>query len=326
MSVIVPARDAGRCIGACIDGLMIAGFAPAEITVVDDGSHDDTAQIARSRGVGLLQHATPRGAAAARNAGAAATSGNVIVFVDADVVVAPEARCEIAEFFRDNVDYAAMFGAYDAAPAASGSVSRIRNLLHRHVHLENAGDATTFWSGCGAVRRATFDAVGGFDSNLRMMEDVALGMTMHAQGHRVRLVPSLQGKHLKRWTLASMARADLFDRAIPWARLLQSAPARMSETTLNVSPAGRLSVGSVALSLFGVMAVPFAPVTGTALAFLAVGGLILANAAFLGRLRTEGRAGDRMVAIPVLWVHYFCAGAGFGWVIFQSLLRCTDAR
>ena len=59
-------------------------------------------------------------------------------------------------------------------------VSQYRNLLHHFVHQHGHAEASTFWAGCGAIRRAAFDAVGGFDAARfprPSIEDIELGLS-----------------------------------------------------------------------------------------------------------------------------------------------------
>lgn len=314
IDVVVPAYNAGAYIEACIGGLIASGFAPQEIIVVDDGSTDDTRARCLALGIEPVSLRRKRRAAGARNAGASAGRADVLFFVDADVVVAPDARSVLERFFRTHPDHAAVFGTYDDAPAAPGRVSRIRNLLHRHVHLLNAGPAITFWSGCGAVRRTAFERVGGFDESITMMEDVDLGLRLVLDGSRIWLLPDLQGTHLKEWTLLGIARTDLFDRAIPWARRLARSDVAHLPDALNVSATGRVSVLAVAASLVPLLLLPAAPLTAGLAILSALLVLVLANRDFLGILIARGGLTDGLAAIGVLWVHYFCGGLGFAWV------------
>ena len=90
VSVVIPAFNAARYLGAALGSVLAQTLPPAEIVVVDDGSTDDTAQIAQAfPGVRLV----PRdhgGIAAARNAGVAATSAHWIAFLDADDLWLPD--------------------------------------------------------------------------------------------------------------------------------------------------------------------------------------------------------------------------------------------
>lgn len=312
--VVVPAYNTSATIRRCIEGLFAAGFATDDIVVVDDGSTDDTIAQVKALGVSLRGMGQNSSAAAARNAGASVGTGDIILFVDADVVVASDVRTVLERFFTDQPEYAAVFGAYDDRPAAPGRVSRIRNLLHRHVHLENAGPAITFWSGCGAVRRPAFDAIGGFDQSIDMMEDVDLGLRLTLQGERIMLLPELQGQHLKAWTMIGIAKTDLFNRAIPWARLLKRPKFADLPETLNISTTSRVSAVAVAFCLAGILALAVAP--GWALLAIAasLAALVVANAKFIGTLRRDNGLLDALTAIPVLWLHYLCGGLGFTWV------------
>jgi glycosyltransferase involved in cell wall biosynthesis len=83
VSVIVPARDAAATLGATLAGLAAQDHAPDEVIVVDDGSADGTAALAQAGGARVIAGAG-EGPGAARNAGAAAATGDVLAFLDAD--------------------------------------------------------------------------------------------------------------------------------------------------------------------------------------------------------------------------------------------------
>jgi hypothetical protein len=229
LSVVVPATDAPATLDECLRAIEAAVDSPPELIVVD----------------------TPReiGPAAARNAGARCSSGDVIVFVDSDVAVHPDAFARIKAAFASDPTLTALFGSYDDDPRAGGVVSDFRNLLHHHVHQTAAGPATTFWAGLGAVRRAAFEASGGFDERnfpQPSIEDIDLGMRIVDQGGRIVLDPLLQGKHLKRWTLVGMIDTDFAARGVPWVTLLLRRGS--SSTALNLGWRHRTTaVASLAL-------------------------------------------------------------------------------
>jgi glycosyltransferase involved in cell wall biosynthesis len=203
LSVIVPATDSPPTVRRCTQALEGDLHGEDEVIVVTE--------------------AEAPGPAAARNAGAASASGDVIVFVDADVVVHRGALGRIRSAFANDAALTAMFGSYDDSPEASGAVSGFRNLLHHHVHQSSAGPVATFWAGLGAIRRDAFLEAGGFDAerfSAPSVEDVEFGMRLTSTRARVVLDPELQGTHLKRWTLAGMVHTDLVHRGIPWIGLL----------------------------------------------------------------------------------------------------------
>ncbi|HEU4594716.1 MAG TPA: glycosyltransferase family A protein, partial [Pyrinomonadaceae bacterium] len=225
LSVIVPVRDGGARLEQCLDALLASDFEPFELIVVDDGSTDGGASAAAccARGVEVVALARNSGPAAARNRGAERGRGSVLLFVDADVVVRPDTLARVAALFTERPEVAAVFGSYDDAPAARNFVSQYKNLQHHFVHQHASERAETFWAGCGAVRRAAFEAVGGFDERRYTkpsVEDIELGRRLRRAGFVIALDKGLQVKHLKRWTLPSLLRADIFDRALPWSRLI----------------------------------------------------------------------------------------------------------
>jgi glycosyltransferase involved in cell wall biosynthesis len=164
VSVIVPAYNRSRELRECLSALSRSVPPPLESIVVDDASTDDTSSVATEHGAIVLRLARNAGPAAARNAGGRAAQGDIVLFVDSDVVVAPEAIRRVVKAFEDDPALAAVFGSYDRRPRAPGLVSRYRNLLHHYTHQIGNPEAGTFWSGCGAIRRSVFVGVGGFDA------------------------------------------------------------------------------------------------------------------------------------------------------------------
>jgi glycosyltransferase involved in cell wall biosynthesis len=226
ISVIIPVYNGAAYLNLCLQAIAASDYRSYECIVVDDGSTDGGRSIAAQfpmsvRVVHLAEG--PRGPAYARNRGAEVARGEILFFVDADVVLACGAVRRLAKTFSEQPALAAVFGSYDAAPAAAGLISQYRNLLHHFVHQNGNPDASTFWAGCGAIRKEVFDRVGGFDARRfprPSIEDIELGYRLKALGCRILLDRELQATHLKRWTFYSMIRTDVFCRALPWSRLI----------------------------------------------------------------------------------------------------------
>ncbi len=242
LSVIVPVRDGAGFLADSLPALRRSdlGSDQWELIVVDDASTDRSADVAEEYADEVLRLSRPHGAALARNLGAERARGEILVFVDADVSVHPSVLRRFSEIFAGAPDIAAAFGAYDTSPRAPGLVSQYRNLLHHRVHAENAGDAETFWTGCGAMRRAVFAETGGFDPAAQSIEDIELGYRARALGYRIVLRPEIQGTHLKHWTLGSMIATDLFGRGVTWMRLHLERRRTGSPGTLNLRPVEKL--------------------------------------------------------------------------------------
>ena len=255
VSVIVPAYRSVATLGRCLHAIRASELPGVawELIVVDDRSDDGTRDVAGRMADRLVQIADgPRGPAHARNAGAAVAGGDILVFVDADVVLAADALRRMVAHLIAGSGTSAVFGTYDDRPDDPGFVSQYRNLLHHRVHITSAGAASTFWGACGAVRRAAFDAVGQFDDRRYprpQIEDVELGYRLSDAGHRIVLDPAIRCTHLKRWTLRGMLRVDLVDRAIPWMHLLVARRETVARGPLNLRRSEKWLTAITGLSL-----------------------------------------------------------------------------
>jgi GT2 family glycosyltransferase len=235
LTAIVPAKNGLATLAPCARAIHAAADSPEELIVVT-----------KPPTVGPV---------VARNVGARQATGDVLVFVDADVLVHDDVFRRIRAAFDADPALTAVFGSYDDAPAAPGVVSVFRNLLHHHVHQSSPGPATTFWTGLGAVRRDAFMAVGGFDDerfNGPEIEDIELGARLVDAGARIVLDPSIQGTHLKAWSLRAMVTTDFLHRGVPWVKLLLRN--REAPSELNLAWRHRVSAVACLTALFGLVA------------------------------------------------------------------------
>jgi glycosyltransferase involved in cell wall biosynthesis len=218
ISVVIPAHNAAPMLERSLDAVRRSRDTSWECIVVDDGSTDDSAGVAQRMGMRVLKNSPPgSGPARARNLGGVAASATLICFVDADVVVRPDTLARFTQLFQANPELSAAFGSYDAEPSAPGLLSQYRNLLHHFVHQTGREEASTFWAGCGAIRRTVFLELGGFDPAYARpsVEDIELGYRLHARGERIRLAKDIQVTHLKRWTFGGMLKTDIWNALYP---------------------------------------------------------------------------------------------------------------
>jgi len=248
VSVVVPVRNGRMHLSRCLEALGRSQYLDFEVIVVDDCSTDGTPAIAERYCTRYIRTSRPMGPGAARNLGARHAEGEILAFVDADVVLPPEALRLIVEDFCRDPELAAVFGTYDEEPAWPAFFSQYKNLMHCYVHQTSSESAVTFWAGCGAMRKAVFEEFGGFDAAkypMPSIEDIALGHKLVCSGRKIRLNKQLKVKHLKRWTFRSLLWADIFYRAVPWTELILNT--RHLPRDLNLSYASRASSALVGL-------------------------------------------------------------------------------
>jgi hypothetical protein len=126
--------------------------------------------------------------------------------------------------------------------------------MHCYVHQRAQSEASTFWSGCGAIRREVFLAHSGFsnDYGRPAIEDIELGYRLIQAKRVIRLDRELCVKHLKRWTFWGLVKTDILDRGIPWSELILRD--RNMPNDLNLALSQRVSVALVYLLLAAALA------------------------------------------------------------------------
>lgn len=296
-SLIVPTHNSAVSLVRALEPLHIlhSGW---EILVVDDASVDYTWDYVAHEPVLSWRLEERQGQSRARNLAVGRARGEILVFLDSDVLTSAETLQAMVTFLQENPHWDGVFGCYSESRCPQEtSLSRFRNLLHRYVHLCGAGPARSFWAGLGALRRSTFQRHGGFDSQLDGIEDVELGARICRAGGKILLDPRFEGEHLKRWRLGSMVRTDLLLRAAPWT--YYGWLGRTPRQGLNLSPRHALAPLLLALSLVWPQLLCL---------------YVLANVPLYRYLLRSGGATLLLPSFLYLAIHHGCclAGAGLG--------------
>jgi len=224
LSVIIPALDEEASIARAILSCREAG--PCEVIVVDGGSRDRTAEIARGRADAVI--IAPRGRATQMNAGAAVAGGEILLFLHADTLLPRGAVPVVIGALQDP---AVIGGAFRVRLAASSGAGRyIRATLgitgraigaRARVTRAFTGDQAIF------VRAETFRSVGGYPE-IPLMEDVELSRRMRRAGKTV-LLPLRVETSGRRWEAWGPLRTVLFMWRLRIGYLLGRTPSRCAD-------------------------------------------------------------------------------------------------
>ena len=176
LSVIIPAHQAEQYLSEAVASVRAQNWAgQAEIIVIDDGSTDGTAGVARSLDVTVLQK-EKGGAASARNMGLRAAKGDLILLLDADDVLTDGALEALSKPLADDPACMAVFGKAEDFISPDLTDEQKQELKPR------SGSYGGVLPGCSLIRRSVFDTIGLFDDTMRSGETVAWQMELRKAG------------------------------------------------------------------------------------------------------------------------------------------------
>ena len=283
LSVVVPVHNGAATLDRALTAILASQMVrdSFELIVVDDASSDGSDTIA-ARYADTVVRLTGRssGPAYARNRGAELARGEVVAFVDADTMVQGDILPGMLKMLAVHPGLDAIAASHDQTPAARNFASQYWNLL---VHFGEHRDGTSRAncpSGCAAIRRSAFLAVGMYDEwrfGTACLESVELGKRLADAGYGLLLSQELQVTQLRRWSLLSVSRevwnrSTLLARSLGYTRMRESAPTEVVFTLSRTIGAAFAGIGTVFLcSAF------FAEPTRLLAVTMAVTGLIVLN-------------------------------------------------
>ncbi|MBC7236984.1 MAG: glycosyltransferase family 2 protein [Chloroflexi bacterium] len=216
VSVIIPVYNGAGTLDECLATVLGSTWRDLEVVVVNDGSTDATAQIARRwadrdsrcRVIDLPQNA---GAARAKNIGAQHARGEILFFTDADIrVPAPLLSYVLEDLADPRVD--GVVGLLGQSCPYHNFASEFKNLWMHFTYRRQPREVGLFFTSAAAIRREIFAREGGFDSHYQgasITEDIELGQRLRAKGYRLVLDQRATVEHCKHYTLGEVLRTDL---------------------------------------------------------------------------------------------------------------------
>jgi glycosyltransferase involved in cell wall biosynthesis len=198
VSVVVCSRNGARTIRECCEGLRTLDYQNFEVIVIDDGSTDGTADIAREYGFRVIS--TPnRGLSNARNTGLDAATGEIVAYIDDDAYPDPHWVSYLAYTFA-STDYAAVGGPNIPPPGDGPIADCIANAPGGPVHVLLSDREAEHIAGCNmAFRKTALEAIGGFDPQFRVAgDDVDVCWRLMQSGRVLGFCPSAVVWHHRR--------------------------------------------------------------------------------------------------------------------------------
>jgi glycosyltransferase involved in cell wall biosynthesis len=200
ISIIIPLYNSEKTIEKCLTAVFNSTFQNLEVLVVDDDSKDNSVTIAESFPCRVLKLSYNQGPSVARNWGARNAKGDVLLFIDSDIVIQ---RDTLSLFVDSLKSYSAVFGIYTKKPGTDGLLSLYQN-FYAHKSIRETKELTSMlYSYCVGIKRDVFNEAGGFDERwLRAtFEDVELGLRVTENGHQIYLNKKIEVVHHPKFTI-----------------------------------------------------------------------------------------------------------------------------
>jgi glycosyltransferase involved in cell wall biosynthesis len=310
VSVIVPVKDGSKTLNACLSSIKRSYYQNYEIILVDDHSTDNTIEIARRFNCKVLEVKDGSGANNARNIGAKSATGEVFVFMDADIVIGRETMLGIIETLEEKyID--AVVGIYTAKHRHESFVSQYKNLWVRYSYIKSPPAIDWLFGSISGIKRESFEKLGGFNVELLAKhghDDIELGKRFARADLNIVLNMDVEVEHLKQYNILSFIKNE-FHRSMGFARLA----VQFRETTdsfrkgfVNVYPEFVLST---LLSMFLVVLIVAGIVGAVSSMYLniAAGIYLLLNIRFLNYLEQVRGLFAMIVMVPFLLLdHVVC--------------------
>lgn len=314
ISVIIPTRDGNHTLGRCLASIKNSTHSPREVIVVDDCSKENCSSIVESFGFRTVRLDEPREAEYARNRGAELAKGDILVFTDSDMILQPDVLKRIHDHFSQN-RCAAVSGVCTPETDDKKLAARYKNLWLYYSYVNSPHDFDWFILSIGAIRKEVFSELKGFKTTYPTVSgggDLEFGRRLREAGEKIRLDTTIQGKHLKRYTIRSLLRNDYvrgkgwFEFAVGrktlWAVIKKLRIA-------NIYPAFIVSV-LISLACFFSLLLSPVSITFLYLAILSALAYLLVNYPLFRFFRHEAGAGFLLKAIPLSFVDHLVAGFG----------------
>ena len=259
ISIVIPTYNAEKYMPALLDSIFHNKVDDMEVVIVDDCSTDDTVRICKSFPVRVIKMEENSGPAKARNIGVEAAKGDIIYFLDSDVIVLDGAIKEVRDYFDQNPSAKCVIGICSTEPLNKGFVSKYMAMFE-YIHLigqENKA-VSVFAPRCGAIKKDFFLEIGSYDENYKGadVEDFELARRINRQANII-LNPKIMVKH--QFADFRQALKIYSRRTVMWVHLF------LKEKQLdNAGPTSPSNGLSAMFALFSFLSLLFLPVTGLA--------------------------------------------------------------
>lgn len=197
ISIVIPVYNSSLTLKECLDSVFESNFKNFEVIVVSDYSSDNSVEIAKKYNCKIIELDGNKGPAFARNKGAEIAEGDILLFLDSDVIINKNSLDIISEKFL-SLDVNAVQGIYSHEPNYKYIATQFyQSYLCYYVWPENKKYATTLVTNCFGIRKKIFMELKGFDVQMKRAncEDEQFGYILISKGYKILILRNVQVEH-----------------------------------------------------------------------------------------------------------------------------------
>jgi glycosyltransferase involved in cell wall biosynthesis len=285
ISIVIPTYNASKFMPGLLESIFRQAAAGMEVIIVDDCSTDNTIEIASRYPVRVITMEKNGGPAKARNRGVAEAQGDIIFFLDADVIVMDGTVSEVQTYFEQNPSSQCVIGICATDPLNEGFVPRYMAMFE-YIHLLDARgkNLSVFAPRCGAISKELFLQAGGYDESYKGadVEDFELARRINKTSS-ITLNPKMLVRHQFVNNFQEAVR-NYFKRAVMWIHLFLKD--RKFDNAGPTAPSNGIAAVCAFMSMLSLLLVPVVENAGHAfMLFLLV--FLVANLGWWNFMRRE---------------------------------------
>jgi len=197
ISIIIPVYNSSLTLNECLSSVFKSIYTNFEVIIVSDNCTDNSVEIAKKYKTKIIELSENKGPGNARNIGSKRADGDILLFIDADVIISPNSLNIITDnFSNEGVD--AIQGVYSHNTNYRKLATQFyQSYLSYYVWSKNKKYASTLVTGCFSIKKKIFEKMDGFDANIKnaSCEDEKFGYSLIASGYKILIVRNLQVEH-----------------------------------------------------------------------------------------------------------------------------------
>jgi len=212
ISIIIPVYNSSLTLNECLSAIFNSRFKNFEVIIVSDNSPDNSVMIAKKYQCKIIELPKNQGPAFARNSGVQAAVGDILFFIDSDVIIKNDALDYLNDkFFQNEID--AIQGIYSHQPTYNSIATQYQMSYNcYYIWPKNKKYASTLSTCCFAIRKKIFLNLKGFNVNIKRAsaEDEEFGYLLMDKGYKILISRELNVEHRVNYSIGHFVKKKFY--------------------------------------------------------------------------------------------------------------------